>query len=64
MRVTIDSNICQGHGMCVEAAPAIFVMDDREHAVVSGHQVPAELEGAVRRAALLCPEEAITVHEQ
>jgi ferredoxin len=64
MRVSIDSSICQGHGLCVGTVPAVFVMDAREHGSVVDDEVPAELEGAIRRAVLLCPEEAITVHEQ
>ncbi len=63
MRVTIDPRICQGHGLCVAAAPSIFAMDDREHAVVDGSEVSSELEETVRRAAISCPEQAITVHE-
>jgi ferredoxin len=62
--VTIDSKICQGHGLCVAAVPAIFAMDEREHAVVHSTEIPSELEGAVRRAAVSCPEDAITINEQ
>jgi ferredoxin len=64
VRVTIDSKICQGHGLCVATAPAIFGMDEREHAVVDNAEVPSELEADVRRAAVLCPEEAITINER
>jgi ferredoxin len=44
--------------------PAVFEMDEREHGAVVGDHVPAELEDEVRRAVVLCPEEAITTHER
>jgi ferredoxin len=61
MRVTIAADICQGHGLCVEAVPSVFTMDDREHGTVSCSEVPPELESAVQQAELLCPEQAITI---
>ena len=64
MRVSIDPSVCQGHGRCVDTVHAVFVMDGRERGAVVGDEVPAELEDAVRRAVLLCPEEAITIDEQ
>jgi ferredoxin len=48
----------------VATEPAIFAMDEREHAVVDDADVPSELELGVRRAAVLCPEEAITINER
>jgi len=65
VRVTIDAKVCQGHGMCVATAPVVFVMDEREHGSVGlgADDVPADQEAAVRRAVLLCPEEAIQIEQ-
>jgi len=64
MRVSIDPDVCQGHGLCVDAVPAVFVMNSIEHAIVQVEEVPPELQGAVHMAVVLCPEEAITISEQ
>ena len=61
MRVVIDPEVCQGHGLCVGRAPEVFRMNEREHAEVIGDDVPPELEAAARECALLCPEQAITI---
>ena len=62
MRVVIDAERCQGHQMCGIAAPEVFGADDYGNAVllVSG-DIPADLEGKVRRAEGNCPERAIQI---
>ena len=44
MRITLDSNACQGHGRCYALAPTLFDTDDEGYAVllVDG-EVPADL---------------------
>ena len=63
MRVTVDPDICQGHGLCIYSVPDVFVMNELEHAVVQIEVVPQDLEDAVYMASVLCPEEAIVIHE-
>jgi ferredoxin len=62
VRIEIDHALCTGHGRCYELAPAVFGDDDEGYTVllVTG-EVPAELEPLARRAALNCPERAISV---
>jgi ferredoxin len=61
MRVTLNTDACQGHGRCYALAPTVFDTDDEGYAVllVEG-EVPAELEEAAQLAADNCPEYAIT----
>jgi ferredoxin len=63
MRITFDRSKCQGHGRCYALAPEVFESDDEGYAVllVSGTEVPPELENAARLAADNCPEYAIEV---
>ena len=64
MRITLDSNACQGHGRCYALAGALFDADDEGYAVllVTG-DVPPELEDQARLAADNCPEYAISLSE-
>jgi ferredoxin len=64
MKVTIDSEKCQGHGRCFSLAPTLFDSDDLGQGVVIGDgTVPPELEDAARLAEQNCPEYAITITE-
>ena len=59
MRISIDSNICQGHGMCYSLAPGFFDCDDDGYAKVRNPEVCKADEATVRQAANACPERAI-----
>jgi ferredoxin len=61
MRVAVDTERCQGHGLCVMNAPAIFDFNDLGYATVNSAEVPEELVDVARRAASSCPERAITL---
>ncbi len=61
MRVTVDADVCGGHGACLSTAPTVFALTDDGYAVVIVDDVPAELEAAVEQAALHCPTKAITI---
>jgi ferredoxin len=64
MRVTVDSEKCQGHNRCFALAPELFDVDDYGTAVVIGDgSVPAELEEKASLAVANCPEFAIGIEE-
>ena len=64
MKVTIDSEKCQGHGRCFSLAPTLFDSDDLGQGVVIGDgTVPPDLEDTARLAEQNCPEYAITITE-
>lgn len=60
MKAIVDPDRCQGHARCWEICPDVFSLDDEGYSYVSVDVVPAGLEEDVRRAALNCPERAIT----
>lgn len=63
MRVVVDAETCEATGFCQEVAGAVFRVGEDDHAVVLVGEVPPELEGDVREAALLCPTRAIEILE-
>jgi len=64
MKVTIDSEKCQGHGRCFSLAPTLFDSDDLgQGVVIDDGTVPPDLEDAARLAEQNCPEYAITITE-
>jgi ferredoxin len=64
MRVGIDLSRCAGYGNCIEAAPDVFDMsDDADVAVVLIENPGPEYAEHVRKAARVCPAEAVIVDE-
>ena len=63
-KVQVDEHKCIGAGQCVLKAPKIF--DQREDGIVIllDATPPPELHEAARKAADLCPSEAITIEEE
>ena len=64
MRISVDSDKCQGHNRCYALAPELFDVDDLGYAKEVGDgTVPPGQEGQARLAAANRPELAITITE-
>lgn len=62
MKARIDAGLCQGHGRCYDLAPDLFGDDDEGYGKVLGDGVVLpQAEADARRAALNCPERAISL---
>ncbi len=63
MRISVDMELCQGHGRCYGLAPDLFDSDDEGYAVVlcPGGEVPSGREADAQLAADNCPEFAISI---
>ncbi|QFZ21447.1 ferredoxin [Saccharothrix syringae] len=63
MRITVEQARCEGHGMCVDAAPDLFHLDDDGELVVlpEGGLVPAGQEDRARDAVRVCPIAALAL---
>jgi ferredoxin len=65
MRVTVDADVCTGHGRCYALAPEVFGPDDFGHCelLVADGEVPDGLQAQARTGRDNCPELAITISE-
>jgi ferredoxin len=63
VKISIDPDLCQGHGRCYELAPEIFTDDERGRGWVTTPEVPEGLAEQARAAVNACPERAITLTE-
>lgn len=64
MKIAIDRSRCVGAGQCVRVAPEAFDQDEADGLVVLVDAAPAdEIAEYVRKAALLCPAQAIRILE-
>ena len=65
MRVSIDAELCQGHGRCFSLAPSIFGFDDLGSGVVRGDGTLCDGDVELARLAQAnCPEHAIFIEEE
>ncbi|BBB00348.1 putative ferredoxin [Actinacidiphila reveromycinica] len=60
MHVLVDLNRCESYGQCVFAAPDVFRFRGEE-SLEYDHVPDGASDAAVRRAALACPVQAITL---
>ncbi len=64
MRIRVDSDLCQGHGACVQEAPTVFALDPGTNQVVLLEEHPDEsLRAAIEAAVRYCPTGALTLAE-
>lgn len=60
MHITVDYDLCEGHGQCLMAAPDIFDIPDGSEQVVVLVPDPPEVDrDRAVRAAAMCPAQAI-----
>jgi ferredoxin len=60
MRVHVNMELCQSHGMCVYAAPEVFDLDDDDLLHYS-EDVAESRRGEVEDAVKACPARAISI---
>ena len=64
VKVSVESERCQGHTLCAMIAPNSFELSDIDGSSSPVSEVvPADQEDAVREAAQSCPEQAIRIEE-
>lgn len=61
MRVSVDWQRCEGHGMCANAAPELFALDDEGELRLLQDVVPEELSRRAETAVRMCPVAALGV---
>ena len=61
MKVSVDRDRCTGHGRCYMLAPDVYGADDEGYCVIPDERVTDAQREVARRAALNCPEDAITI---
>lgn len=64
MKIKLDLDLCQGHGICVTEAPALFDLDDESNVARILIEEPGEEHrDALRLAAKYCPTFAIQIED-
>jgi sterol 14-demethylase len=61
VRIVIDRDLCQGHGVCESEAPEVFSVSKRGELTVLDERPNESQRAAVELAAKYCPTHAISV---
>jgi len=61
MHVTVEEDMCEGHGLCVDIAPEVFRLRDDGLAEVVLEEPDVSLEESAKEAARKCPASAIAI---
>ncbi len=63
MRIVIDPDLCQGHGVCEAEAPEVFSVSKAGELTVLDPTPPEARRAAVLVAVRYCPTHAISLEE-
>jgi len=61
MRIVVDRDLCDGHGMCEAMAHEYFELDDDDQLVILDETPPEEDRDKVHAAVQSCPALALTL---
>lgn len=61
VKVTIDFDLCQGHGVCMGECPDVFQVNDDGEVTLLQEEPDEKLAKKVQNAARFCPTGAISV---
>ena len=64
MRVSVDLDLCQGHGVCESEAPTVFALDKREKVAILDASPSEERRLEVEAAVRFCPTSALSIVEE
>jgi len=64
MKIVIDRDLCQGHGVCCNESPELFALDEDQTTVRVLIEEPDESHrDALKRAVKYCPTFAIGIED-
>jgi len=63
VKVIVDRDLCQGHGVCESEAPAVFTVSKQNVVEVLDESPSEELRSQVEAAVKFCPTHALKIEE-
>jgi len=63
VRIVVDRDLCQGHGVCESEAPAVFSVSKAGVLTVVDETPAEELRPVVEQAVAFCPTGALRIEE-
>ena len=64
MRVSVDIDLCQGHGVCESEAPTVFELGKNPQVTILDARPDESLRSEVEAAVRFCPTSALRITEE
>lgn len=61
MHVKVNLAACEGHGLCQQAAPEVYELDDEGYVHLRNDEIDEALRAAAETGARVCPVAALSV---
>jgi sterol 14-demethylase len=63
VKVVVDRDLCQGHGVCESEAPAVFAVSKKGVLEILDDAPPLALRAQIEMAVQYCPTHALRIEE-
>jgi ferredoxin len=63
VRIVVDTQLCQGHGVCMGEAPEVFEVSRDGKLTVLRPEPPEELRSQLEAAVKYCPTGALSIED-
>ena len=63
MKIVVDHDLCQGHGVCESEAPEVFTVPKSGQVSLLDESPPEDLRAKVELAVKYCPTHALKIVE-
>lgn len=63
MKIVVDRDLCESNGLCVDACPAVFRLDEDDRLVILVDAPAETLRIEVQQAVRVCPRQALSIEE-
>ena len=63
MKVVVDRDLCQGHGVCESEAPEVFSVSNQGVLTILDDAPPESARAQVEQAVRFCPTGALRIEE-
>ena len=61
MRIDVNLDACEGHGLCAQVAPQVYALDEEGYVHLTVDEIVPDLEAAAAAGARVCPVAALRV---
>jgi ferredoxin len=61
MKVSVDRELCEAHGVCMSIDPTIFDLGDDDLLVIVNDEPSEDKRSAIEQAVIRCPRQALSL---
>lgn len=61
LKVFVDYELCEANALCMQAAPEVFRLDDKDNLVLLQEEPSESLREKVEKAVRMCPKGALSI---